>query len=129
MDPTAKVVMEAYLPAATRNEPGHECVRAAVESWTAVNPAAPIGAAAERVYEILRSLRLVDVSGPDHIASPEEAGAVVAAFRHAKEIGLHPDNCLAQAVDLWLRTHPAEDRATAERRVTRLIDQSDAGAA
>lgn len=125
MDAVEKAVMEAYLDAATRHEPGHACLRSAMEAWLALNPRAGPDVAAREVYGILHRLRLLEETAAGGAAP---AAAAIRAYRKAAEIGLHPDNCLAQAVEVWLRDHPEADRASAERRVTLLLQQSPEGA-
>jgi hypothetical protein len=122
MDPIEKVVMDAYLAAATRKEADRECRRAAVEAWLALNPGAEKRHAVVEVNDTLRRLRLVDGDRADDGTQGDERRGVLAAWRRAEAIGLHPDNCLARAVDAWLKDHPDDDRPTAERRVSRIID-------
>jgi hypothetical protein len=122
MNPLEKAVMDSYIDAATRHESGPECVRAAVETWIALNPGADPSLASGEVHATLVRLRLVEAVTPTDDASADGWQRVVAAWRHAEAIGLHPDNCLARAVELWLKEHPADDRPTAERRVSRIID-------
>jgi hypothetical protein len=122
MSPLEKAVMDSYIEAATRHESGPECIRAAIEAWIALNPGAELSRATGEVHDMLVRLRLMeDVSVADK-ASADGWQRVVAVWRHAEAIGLHPDNCLARAVELWLKEHPADDRPTAERRVSRIID-------
>jgi hypothetical protein len=120
MDPLEKAVMDAFITAATRNETARECVQAAVETWIALNPGVDPARAAREVDQTLARLRLVE----DEVdsASEGERQRIVDAWRRAEAIGLHPDNCLARTVDAWLKEHPASDRPTAERRVSRIID-------
>jgi hypothetical protein len=122
MDPLEKAVMDSFIAAATRNESGCECVRAAVETWIALNPGADFRRAAQEVNETLARLRLIEDHHGAGCASDDERQRVVDVWRRAEAIGLHPDNCLARAVDAWLKEHPADDRPTAEKRVSRIID-------
>jgi hypothetical protein len=122
MDPIEKAVMDAYLAAATRKETDGECLRAAVETWLALHPGAEQGNAMLQVNDTLRRLRLVEDEADGDGASAGERRHVIAAWDRAKAIGLHPDNCLARAVEAWLKEHPDSDRPTAERRVARIID-------
>jgi hypothetical protein len=122
MSPLEKAVMDAFIGAATRHEPVRDCVRAAGETWIALNPSAPPTDAIRSVHEILARLRLVEDEGSPDAASEAERQRVIAAWRQAEAIGLHPDNCFTRAVELWLKEHPANDRPTAERRVADIID-------
>jgi hypothetical protein len=122
MNPIDKAVMNAYLAAATRKEAARDCVRAAVETWLALNPGAEPARAVLQVSDTLARLRIIDCDATGNSASADERQRVLAVWRRAEAIGLHPDNCLARAIDAWLKDHPNDDRPTAERRVSRIID-------
>lgn len=122
MDPIEKAVMDAYIAAATRKESASDCLCAAIETWIALNPGADIALAAPTVNRMLARLRLVDDEAALMEISPDDRERVVAAWRRAQAIGLHPDNCLARAIEAWLEWHPGDDRPTAERRVSRIIE-------
>ena len=112
--------MDSFIAAAMRDEPGHECVRAAIEAWLERHSEAGAEEAAREVYGILARLHLVEPD--DNEIGAEGRARVLGTYRRAEAIGLHPDSCLARAVEAWLREQPGDDRATAERRVGRLVD-------
>jgi len=113
--------MNAYIAAAARKEGARERLSAAVETWLALNPGADEALATGTVSRILAQLRLVEDEAAPMQASPEDRERVIAAWRRAQAIGLHPDNCLARAIEAWLERHPGDDRPTAERRVARIL--------
>lgn len=121
MNPIEKAVMNAYIAAAAREESARERLCAAVETWLALNPGADEALATRTVNGILAQLRLVEDEAAPIEASPEDRERVIAAWRKAQAIGLHPDNCLARAIEAWLDHHPGDDRPTAERRVSRIL--------
>jgi hypothetical protein len=121
MNPIEKAVMNAYIAAAARKEGARERLSAAVETWLALNPGADEALATGTVSRILAQLRLVEDEAAPMQASPEDRERVIAAWRRAQAIGLHPDNCLARAIEAWLERHPGDDRPTAERRVARIL--------
>ena len=121
MDAVTKAVMEAYLDAAKRHEPGPQCLHSGVEAWLALRPGCGPAEAAREVYGILQRLHLLDGDGG---AVEAAKTAVIRAFRQALAIGLHPESGKERAVEVWLRRHPDDDRATAERRVARIIDEA-----
>lgn len=114
--------MNAYIAAAARKEGASERLCAAVETWLALNSGADGALAARTVNGILVQLRLVEDEVAPMEASPEDRERVITAWRRAQAIGLHPDNCLARAIEAWLDRHPGDDRPTAERRVARIIE-------
>lgn len=122
MNPIEKAVMNAYIAAAARRVSAPERLCAAVETWLALNPGADEALAARTVNGILAELRLVEDEAAPIEAAPEDREHVIAAWRRAQAIGLHPDNCLARAIEAWLDRHPGDDRPTAERRVARIIE-------
>jgi hypothetical protein len=124
MDPVSKTVMETYLDAAKRNEPGSEWLRCAMEAWLALRPGCGTAEAEREVYAILQRLHMLDAQHPTADASASAVAAVLRAFRQAIAIGLDPDSGKVRAIEVWLRDHPHEDRATAERRVTRIIENA-----
>jgi hypothetical protein len=120
LSPLDKAVMDSFIAAAMRDEPGHECVRAALETWLERHPQVGAAEAAREVYGILARLHLV---GPgDETVGAEAKARVLGTYRRARAIGLHPDSCLAKAVEAWLREQPEDDHVTAERRVGRLVE-------
>ena len=122
MSPLDKAVMDSFITAATRHASENECERIAVETWIALNPGADTARARREVRDTLTRLRLLEESAEEDGACEEERQRVFAIWQQAQSIGLHPDNCLARAVELWLRDHPEDDRPTAERRVSRIIN-------
>ena len=126
MDAVTKAVMEAYLDAAKRHELAPQCLHAGVEAWLAFRPGCGAAEAAHEVQAILRRLHLLDDEDGASVAAASSKAAVIRTFRQALAIGLHPESSTERAVEVWLRQHPDEDRATAEQRVARIIDEAQA---
>jgi hypothetical protein len=115
--------MEAFLDTATRSRTEDSCVDAAVEAWLALRPDASSAQGRVEVRAILVRLRLVGPAAGHAVSPAPVVEAIVQAFRQARTAGLHPDNCLAHAVDAWLRFHPHDDRTTGERRVAAILER------
>lgn len=124
MDLVSKTVMETFLDAATRSRAEDSCVDAAIEAWLALRPDASSAEARTEVRAILVRLRLVGPADAGAGSPAPEIEEIVRAFRQARVAGLHPDNCLAHAVEVWLRFHPQDDRTTGERRVAVILERT-----
>ena len=57
LSPLEKSVMDRFIAAAMRDQPGHECVRAAIEAWLREQPGDDRATAERRVGRLVDAAR------------------------------------------------------------------------